>query len=123
MYDYEHIAKLAQIGASDETIAWFMGMGLSHFKMMRQAEPELEQAIIKGRLNMRTVLHAKQFEAARRGDTKMLIWLGKNYLGQTEQVRNTVEVQGPSRAVEIAEKSARKNPNRITEVFPELLEH
>jgi hypothetical protein len=34
-------------------------------------------------------LRRKQFEVARSGNVSMLIWLGKQYLGQTEKVENT----------------------------------
>lgn len=39
----------------------------------------------KGKISLRR----KQFEVAMRGNTPMLIWLGKQYLGQTDKVENT----------------------------------
>ena len=36
-------------------------------------------------------LRKKQFEIAMEGDVRMLIWLGKNYLGQTE---STMKITG-----------------------------
>ena len=37
---------------------------------------------------IRTRLRAKQFEVAMQGNVSMLIWLGKNMLGQTDKVEN-----------------------------------
>ena len=42
----------------------------------------------------KTSLRRWQFQAAERGNTSMLIFLGKNYLGQADVVRNEVSTNG-----------------------------
>ncbi len=53
-------------------------------------------AIIKeGREKGRMSLKRKQFQAAMSGNTTMLIWLGKQLLGQTDKVENTHGLKDP----------------------------
>lgn len=37
------------------------------------------------------LLRAKQYDIAMKGDRTMLVWLGKNYLGQTDKVEQNVD--------------------------------
>jgi len=41
-----------------------------------------------------TMLHTKQFQVAMNGNTSMLIWLGKQRLGQTDQPKNSDTFNG-----------------------------
>ena len=77
LYDLKQIRKLAEVGAETETIAYIMGMDASTFRFYCKADPEIEKAINSGRANMKVMLRDKQIEKARRGDSRMLIWLGK----------------------------------------------
>ena len=66
------------------------------------------------------MLRDKQIEKARRDDSRMLIWLGKQYLGQTEKVNQKTEIDASIRAIEAAQEAVKKNPDLISELFPAL---
>lgn len=74
----EQVTKLAALGATHQEIAHFFGVDRS--TITKRFSPE----IAKGRAEVRFKLRRWQLEAAERGNTAMLIWLGKNMLGQSE---------------------------------------
>lgn len=50
-------------------------------------------------------LRRKQFELALEGDKSMLVWLGKNYLDQTDQKRKPAEGDKPAEEPQKSEKA------------------
>ena len=72
------VLKLARIGCTVEEIASMCGCGKSLIEQRFQA------AVKKGREGFKTSLRRQQFLAAKKGSIPMLIWLGKQYLGQSE---------------------------------------
>ena len=52
----------------------------------RTLERRFAEAVETGRFKGRSSLRHKQFQLAMKGDKTMLIWLGKQLLGQTEKV-------------------------------------
>jgi hypothetical protein len=79
--DESRIVELASKGHTNTEIAVFLG--LSHDTLERNFAEPLE----KGRALRNGRLQAKQFETAMRCDVRMLIWLGKQWLGQREHER------------------------------------
>lgn len=76
--DPGEVYKLAQWGCKTEEIAsWF---GVSRDTIERRFAAELT----KGRLLVKQSLRRWQLEAAKKGNVAMLIWLGKQMLGQTD---------------------------------------
>lgn len=76
--DSSRITELAAKGYSVAGIAAICGV--SDDTLRRNfAEP-----IKRGRVLRDGTLQAKQFECAMAGDTRMLIWLGKQWLGQRD---------------------------------------
>jgi len=59
------------------------------------------QAIQKGRASGRMSLKRKQWEMAMGGNITMLIWLGKQNLGQTDKVEQRIE-STTTRDIELA---------------------
>lgn len=76
--DPNQVEQLGAIGCTNEEIAAYLGV--SHDVIERR----FECAIKKGRLKGHTSLKRKQYEVAMSGNVGMLIWLGKQYLGQRE---------------------------------------
>lgn len=76
--DEEQIRKLASVGCSNESIAIQMQCSVDTLTR-RYAE-----LLKKSREGMKTSLRIWQLEAARKGNVSMLIWLGKQLLGQTD---------------------------------------
>lgn len=76
--DAKEVYKLAQIGCKNEEIAdWF---GVSSDTISRRFAAELS----KGRSDVRMSLRRWQLQAAENGNATMLVWLGKQMLGQRD---------------------------------------
>jgi hypothetical protein len=79
--DSEQVLKLAQIGCKTTEIAdWF---GVSTDTIDRRFAEQLT----KGRVNMQMSLRRKQMDVALGGNIVMLIWLGKQMLGQIDRAQ------------------------------------
>jgi hypothetical protein len=79
----EEVYKLAQIGCKNQEIAdWF---GIDENTLTYNFSVEL----LKGRENLKQSLRRAQLKLALSGNATMLIWLGKNILGQSENPLDT----------------------------------
>ena len=77
--DAAELEKLASFGMTDREIADFFGV--SQPTISRRFVSELT----KGRSNLKKSLRRKQVEMALNGNVTMLIWIGKQYLGQADK--------------------------------------
>jgi len=76
--DPDEVRRLASIGMKDADISeWF---GIPDTTMKYNFRDEL----IKGRLELKCSLRQAQIKLALSGNAVMLIWLGKNILGQSD---------------------------------------
>ena len=83
----EEVIKLASIGCKDHEIAdWF---GISNDTLRYNFAAEL----VKGRETLKQSLRRSQIKLALSGNAVMLIWLGKNLLGQSDNPTNTDDRQ------------------------------
>jgi hypothetical protein len=74
----QEVYKLAQMGCKNQEIAdWF---GLDENTLTYNFSVEL----LKGRESLKQSLRSAQLRLALSGNATMLIWLGKNILGQSE---------------------------------------
>ena len=79
----EEVEDLAQIGCNNNEIAkWF---GVDENTLTYNFSVELT----KGRENLKQKLRRAQLKAALTGNVVMLIWLGKNLLGQSDSGMKT----------------------------------
>lgn len=79
----DEVYKLAEIGCTDREIAeWFM---------IKEDTLRYNFAdyLTKGRAGMKRRLRAVQLSTALSGNATLLIWLGKNLLGQSDNPYNT----------------------------------
>jgi len=74
----EQVAQLAQYHCTNKEMADFFDVPLQTFT------DNFRDIITKNRLITKQRLRKKQLEVALNGDKTMLIWLGRNMLGQTE---------------------------------------
>lgn len=88
--DPEQVRRLASIGAPTTDIAWVLGCSVDTI------ERRFKQEVDEGRANGRVRLRQKQLEIAMSGNAAMLIWLGKQMLGQTDKQELRSEVNGDS---------------------------
>src|SRR6187402_3411531 len=77
--DGAEVQRLAFEGAFNTEIAEFFGVNRDTIADRFSAQ------LAKGRLERKMRLRKHQFKAAERGNPTMLIWLGKQYLGQSDR--------------------------------------
>jgi DNA-binding CsgD family transcriptional regulator len=83
----KQVEKLANYGLTNKEIAEALGYDDSTLKR------KFENFLTKGRANLKKRLKKKQIDVAMQGNVSMLIWLGKQYLDQSEKVVETGDYQ------------------------------
>ena len=79
--DREQVSTLARIGCTPTEIAAVIGKG-----GMDWVKDRFAQEIADGHEHLKMNIRRMQFKRASTGNTGMLIWMGKQYLGQTDKV-------------------------------------
>jgi hypothetical protein len=79
--DYTQCRRLAEIQCTIDEIAHVLGVSDTKLKRDAPFREIYEAAREKGKTSLRRM----QWASARKGNTAMLIWLGKQYLGQAEK--------------------------------------
>jgi len=102
--DPTQVKKLAAIQCSYEEIASVLNCSVS--TIIRN----FDIAIKEGRENGKASLKRLQWKAAERGSVTMMIWLGKQYLGQSDKAETTANVTVSDRE---------EKANRIAALSPE----
>ncbi len=83
----QDVYNLAAIGCSDREIAQWFDVDENTLRY------NFSDIIAKGREDLKHSLRRAQLKLALSGNAVMLIWLGKNYLGQTDQPMNTDDLK------------------------------
>lgn len=78
--DEAQVYKLAKLGATNVDIGYVLGCDEA------QIRRRFAESVAKGRAERRNELRTWQWKAAEEGNISMLIWLGKQYLGQADKV-------------------------------------
>ena len=78
LYQYHEVQKLSKFGMTNVEIADFFGCDES---LIRKSYSEY---LTKGRAEMKLRLRQLQWKSAEKGNAVMLIWLGKQILGQSD---------------------------------------
>ncbi len=81
----EIVESVAQCHCTEDEIASILDVSLDTLKTKENAEA-FSECIKKGREYGKASLRRWQFEKAKKGNTTMLIWLGKQILGQKEKI-------------------------------------
>lgn len=84
--DLRQIEAAAAIGCTQEEIGFLVGCS----DRTLQKRADCREAMSKGSARMRTSLRRLQWKKANEGNVAMLIWLGKQILGQKERVEETI---------------------------------
>jgi len=94
--DYELVERLSMIQCTQEEIAGSLKISVRTLQRNEKFCRIYKNGIENGKKSLRRM----QWDAAGKGNTTMLIWLGKQYLGQREPVQvidatvNTEEIKG-----------------------------
>ena len=87
----EELRRLAVLHCTQQEAASFFGVSLSHIEKRLHDEEDLKAAWDEGRALGAISLRRQQTALAEKGNATMLIWLGKQLLGQ----RDNLELSGP----------------------------
>jgi DNA-binding CsgD family transcriptional regulator len=86
--DERIVEAMASIGGTDAEIADFLGCDPGTIRN------RCADVLAKARASMRTRLRRAQFRAALGGNPALLIWLGKQMLGQSDKIEHEVAAPG-----------------------------
>jgi len=90
--DPAKMEALGRISCTHEEIAAVLGMSVRTFRQRLSENEELRNLLEKARDEGKASLRRAQWKAALAGDRTMMIWLGKNTLGQSD--RQAIEHSG-----------------------------
>ncbi|MEN8171410.1 MAG: hypothetical protein ABFS03_00870 [Chloroflexota bacterium] len=79
--DYDQVEKLANLQCTQEEIASYLGCSVDTLQRDAEFCGIYKRGMDKGRMSLRR----KQWKAAEDGDRTMLVWLGKQYLRQSDK--------------------------------------
>jgi hypothetical protein len=82
--DLDELSKLCELACTDKEIASFFEVSVDLIRR-RNHEVKFSEAKARGSARGRTSLRRLQWRAAEKGNVGILIWLGKNLLGQMDQ--------------------------------------
>ena len=102
--DAAEVHRLASIMCTMEEMAYVLGC---HVDTLRD---RFSKDIEKARAVGKSSLRRKQWELAQDGDRTMLVWLGKQWLGQ--QDKQTVEHEGEQKVRVVIEYADEKTPTQ-----------
>lgn len=109
--DYLAVERAASIGCTKDEISAVVGVSRSTLYAKMAADPKIQAAIDRGNDKGRATLRRLQWKGANDGNPAMLIWLGKQYLGQKDKSELTGADAGPIRVlVELVGEAA---PQRV----------
>ena len=104
--DPKQIAKLAEVGCTNREIADILYC--SHDTL----ETKYIDALREGRANRKQNLRRRQYQLAMDGNPTMLIFLGKNDLGQSDKH----EIEHSATPIEIVIAGAKFEPEKLTAI-------
>jgi hypothetical protein len=117
------VERAASIGCTVEDIAALLGLSRKTIYNHMEQDPELAEAMDRGRGMGRASLRRMQWEKASTGDTSMLIWLGKILCGQrdTSVVAVTGANGGPVQSQSVSVTVPMNDPIEAARVYQKLM--
>ncbi len=97
--DLAQLEQLCAMQCTDVEVAAFFKVSTRTIERKR-LQPAFREIMDRGQANGRTSLRRAQWKAAMAGDRTMLVWLGKQILGQKDKVEHAGPNGGP---IEISE--------------------
>ena len=95
VFDIETAKRAASIGCTSDEIAAVLGIARSSYYNHLNDDPSLREALDEAAANGKATLRRLQWQRASQGSDTMLIWLGKQLLGQTDRQELTGKDGGP----------------------------
>lgn len=112
--ELDQVEKLAALQCTTKEIAAFLGCSKQQFEKAMKVRPLIAQAVERGREKGKTSLRRLQFKLAEKNPA-MAIFLGKNYLNQTDKVQQELSGRdgGPVEVREGLKKSILTNAHKL----------
>lgn len=109
-FNMEQVERLAAIQCTEEEIALALGCSIDTVRDRKRNDEDFSNALLKGRGTGKASLRRSQFALATAGNATMLIWLGKQYLGQQDkqELEHTGKDGGPIELNYAREELARR---------------
>ena len=95
--NYDDVERLGKMKCTQEEIAAFLGCSVDTLTRDEKFCGIYKRAMENGKMSLRR----RQWEAAEAGNTTMLVWLGKQYLGQRDKQEVTGENGGPQKTEQV----------------------
>lgn len=96
------IKGLGNIQATSKECAAVLGVTEPTWIKFKQDNPEIAETLAEGQGEGLASLRRRQFKAANDGNATMLVWLGKQYLGQADKSELTGKDGGPIQTEDIS---------------------
>jgi hypothetical protein len=87
--DLMRLEALCQVHATDEEIAAHFGCSVKTIQRRKQSDEDFASVFTKGKADGKISLRRAQWQEALKGNGGMLIWLGKQVLGQRDNIEVT----------------------------------
>jgi hypothetical protein len=121
-FDYNELEKLAYMSASAKEIARFFRCSESTIERRKVDDPKFKDALDYGYARGNLNLRRQQMKAADEGNITMLIWLGKNRLGQTDKIDTRLSGTGEHGEIQVAGGTELTPSERISAGIARILE-
>lgn len=84
--DWDLLRKICSFPVAQKDIAWIMDVSIDTLanRIRKKFKCTFSEYLDKNKALYRLKLHQKQYEVAMKGHATMLIWLGKQHLGQSD---------------------------------------
>lgn len=114
-FDLKVVAALASVQCTDEEIAATVGCAYSTLRKRKDEDQEFSALLEKAREGGKASLRRWQWRAASKGDRTMLVWLGKQHLGQSDRSTDVVVSFDPNTCTEdqLERIAAGEDPRRV----------
>ena len=110
-FNLEHVEKLYAIGCTNAEVAAMCLCSVRTIEI-RSKKPPLAAVKLRGQANLQIFVRRLQLKHAEKGNTVMLLWLGKQCLGQRDQLPFSSEPQ--RRALTSLELEQADQPTQAT---------
>src|SRR5712671_4313834 len=87
--DLSELEKLSGLQCTDEEIAAWFNVSTRTIER-RRLEPEFANVMDRGRAKGRISVRRLQMKLLEQGNATMGVWLGKNILGQVDEIRHDI---------------------------------
>ena len=91
---WKEVKALCEAGCTGVQVADYLGISYDTLTRRCLSENNTEFADFKRQSKSKgdALLHVAQFKRANKGSERMLIWLGKNRLGQSDRIETKVDI-------------------------------